>query len=115
MRLLLTVTAVLALSGCAAGADGVLAAKDAQNSLAVKDRAVAALARTQITAVEQQAQAWLTTNGAMTGFAADLQASQPAIAAGFASLTDTSVSVTVATGQCLVADLPSGVPAVQAC
>jgi hypothetical protein len=106
----------IVLSGCAAGADGVIAAKDAQNSLAVKDRAVATLARTQITAVEQQAQAYAATHGgAMDGFAADLQASQPTIAASFVALSDTSLSISVSPGQCLVAELPAGAPIAKAC
>ena len=115
MRIALAATALLALSGCAAGADGVIAAKDAQNSLAVKDQAVAALARTQITTIEAQAQAWNTTHGSMTGFAADLQANNPAIAASLTALTDTTISLSVGTGQCLTATLPSGTPTVTAC
>ena len=116
MRIALAAVVLLALSGCAAGADGVIAAKDAQNSLAVKDRAVASLARTQITAVEQQAQAYTAAHGgALDGFAADLQASQPTVAAGFVALTDTSISISVGPGQCLVADLPAGAPIAKAC
>lgn len=115
MRLLLAAIGLATLTGCAAGADGVIAAKDAENSLAVKDKAVAALARTQIITIEQQAQAWSATHGSMTGFAADLQANQPAIAGSLASITDDSISMSVGTGHCLTATLPSGVPTVTAC
>ncbi len=113
---LLPALLMFALSGCAAGADGVVAAKDAQSGLAVKDRAVAALARTQITAVEQQAQAYAAAHGGlMEGFAADLRASQPTVAASYVALDDTSLSIAVGPGQCLVATLPAGAPIGKAC
>ena len=115
MRLVLAASCLVAVTGCAAGADGVIAAKDAENGLAVKDKAVASLARTQLITIEQQAQAWSATNGSMTGFAADLQANQPAIAGSLAALTDGSISMSIGPGQCLTAALPSGAPTVTAC
>ncbi|HUR51603.1 MAG TPA: hypothetical protein VMZ11_05730 [Mycobacteriales bacterium] len=104
------------VSGCAAGTDGALTAEDAKSKLAVKDGALSRLAQTQLTVIRTAATAWAAEHGGvMTGFADDLRATQPSVASTAAELTDTSVTVAVGTGQCLVEQLPAGSPVPTAC
>jgi spore germination cell wall hydrolase CwlJ-like protein len=116
MRSVVTAACVLLLSGCAGGTDAALTGQDAKNKLGVKDRALSQLAATQVTAITQRAVEWSAANGgSMAGFAADLQATQPSVASSAKVLTDTSVAVSIGTGQCLIATLPTGRPTTAAC
>ena len=96
------------LSGCAGGTDAALTAQDAKSKIAVKDSALTRLASGQLTAITQAANAWLAENGSMAGFADDLRANQPTLAAAAVELTDASANVAVSPGHCLAAALPSG-------
>jgi hypothetical protein len=116
MRPVVTAVCVLLLSGCAGGTDAALTAQDAKHQLGVKDRALTQFATAELTAITQSAVQWAAANGgSMAGFAADLQNTQPSVASTAKVLTDTSASVSIGTGQCLVATLPSGRPTTAAC
>ena len=116
MRATGPVLCLLLVSGCAGGADAALTAQDAKSKLAVKDGALTQLAQTELTVITQQAQTWAATHGGvMTGFAEDLQTSQPSVASTATTLTDTAVTVAVGNGQCLSAVLPAGPPTTVAC
>lgn len=116
MRPVAIFTCALLLTGCAGGTSAALSGQDAKSKLAVKDHALTSFATSELTVIVQAAQAWSAAHGGvMTGFAADLQQSQPSVASTALVLTDTSASVATGSGQCVTATLPQGATTAHAC
>lgn len=116
MRVLRPALGLLLVTGCSAGTSAALTAQDAKSALAAKNGALSQLASTQLTVIRSAAQTWSAEHGGdMTGFADDLRTSQPSVVSTTASLTDTSVTMALGNGQCLVAQLPAGAPVNTAC
>jgi hypothetical protein len=107
---------LLLVSGCGMGTDAALTAQDATSKLALKDGALGRLGQTQLTLVSQAAQQWAAAHGGvMTGFADDLRTSQPSVVSTLVDLSDTTAAVATGAGQCLVVQLPAGLPVATAC
>jgi hypothetical protein len=116
MRTVGPLLALALVAGCSAGTDAALTAQDATSKLAAKNGALSRLADTQLTVIRQAAQTWAAAHGGdMTGFADDLRTTQPSVASTAADLSDTSVTLAVGNGQCLVTQLPAGSPDTTAC
>ena len=116
MRPLRAVLVLMLAAGCSGGTDAALTAQDATSALTVKNGALSQLAESRLTLIRQAAQSWAAAHaGDMTGFAEDFRTEQPSVASTAATLTDTSVTVTVSQGQCLLTQLPAGSPVPIAC
>lgn len=112
----------LLLAGCAAGAadkgraPASLTGHHAATETVVQEAAVSRAARARLIVIHHAAQAWAAeSGGVMTGFAAGLRSTRPAVVRDAVALTDTSVTVATGSGTCLVAQLPAGGTVTTAC